>query len=158
MSAERRGALASTYRQGGSVVSQKSSSKNGFSFNWVILSLLGYFGLQVLLGLFANIFVFPAAATKHTDFFAQGLIIILSYYAGSFVIGVISPGRRMLEPVLGAVLSVATVFSVSSFTPQMGGWYRVDGLGSMATASLMAGVIAALGVYSGEKLMGNIGR
>ncbi len=140
------------------MVSQKNSSRNGFSFSWVILSLLGYLVLQVALGLFANIFVFPFAGTKHTEFFAQGLIIILGFYIGAFVIGVISPGRRLIEPVLGSVLAVAAAFSVSSFTPQMGGWYRVDGLAAMTTAAVMAAAIAGFGVYSGEKLMGNVGK
>lgn len=117
---------------------------------------MGYLALQVAFGLAAHIFVFPFAGTKHTEMMAQGLIIILGFYVGAFIIGVISPGRRTIEPVLGAVLAVAAAFSVSSFTPQMGGWFRVDGLGSMGFSAILAGVIAAFGVYSGEKMMGNI--
>ena len=139
-------------------MSENKSAGNSFSFNWVILSVLGYLALQVGLGMLAKLFVFPFAATKHTEFMSQGLIIIIGFYVGAFIIGVISPGRRLLEPVLGAVLAVGAAFSVSNFTPQMGGWFRIDGIGMMATSAVMAGVIAAFGVYSGEKLMGNVGK
>ena len=148
----------SSYRERVSVVSENKSAGNSFSFNWVILSVLGYLALQVGLGMLAKLFVFPFAATKHTEFMAQGLIIIVGFYVGAFIIGVISPGRRLLEPVLGAVLAVGAAFSVSNFTPQMGGWFRIDGIGMMTTAALLAGVIAAFGVHSGEKLMGNVGK
>jgi hypothetical protein len=148
----------STYRERVSVVSKKVSAGNSFSFNWVMLSVLGYLAIQVVLGLGANLFVFPFAGTAHTGYLAQGLIIIMGFYIGAFIIGVLSPGRRTVEPVLGAVLAVAAAFSVSNFTPQMGGWFRIDGLGMMTTAAVMAGTIAAFGTYSGEKLMGNVGK
>ena len=146
----------SSYRERVSVVSNKKSAGNSFSFNWVIVSVLGYLAMQVGLGMLAKLFIFPFAATKHTEFMAQGLIIIVGFYVGAFIIGVISPGRRTIEPVLGAVLAVGAAFSVSNFTPQMGGWFRLDGIGMMMTAAVMAGVISAFGVYSGEKLMGNV--
>ena len=146
----------STYRERASVVSK--SAGNSFSFNWVMISVFGYLAIQVALGLGAKLFVFPFAGTDHTMFLAQGLIIIAGFYIGAFIIGVLSPGRRTVEPVLGAVLAVAAAFSVSNFTPQMGGWFRLDGIAQMSVAALMAGTIAAFGAYSGEKLMGNVGK
>lgn len=123
-----------------------------------MISVMGYLAIQVVLGMGAKLFVFPFAGTDHTTFLAQGLIIIMGFYVGAFIIGVVSPGRRTVEPVLGAVLAVAAAFSVSNFTPQMGGWFRLDGIGMMGLAALMAGAIAAFGAYSGEKLMGNVGK
>ena len=139
-------------------MSRRSSSRTEFSFNWAILSLFGYLFIQVVFGIFANIFVYRHVRSNHTELLAEGLIIIFGFYIGAFVVGVISPGRRLIEPVLGAVMAVAAVFSVSTFTPQMGGWYRIDGLGAMLTAAFLAATVAALGAYSGEKLMGNAGK
>jgi hypothetical protein len=148
----------STYRERASVVSKSQTAGNSFSFNWVMISVFGYLAIQVVLGLGAKLFVFPFSGTDHTTFLAQGLIIIAGFYIGAFIIGVLSPGRRTVEPVMGAVLAVAAAFSVSNFTPQMGGWFRLDGIGMMGVAAMMAGTIAAFGVYSGEKLMGNVGK
>lgn len=147
-----------SYRERVSVVSKTDKANNSFSFNWVILSLFVYLGVQVGLGLLAKLFVFPFAGTDHTRYLAQGLIIIAGFYLGAFIIGVLSPGRRLVEPVLGAILAVAAAFSVSNFTPQMGGWFRIDGMGMMMPAAMMSAVIAAFGSYSGEKLMGNVGK
>lgn len=154
-STERKRGSVSAYREKVSVVSKRDPADNDFSFNWVILSVFGYLGLQIALSILGHLFVFPFTATKHTEMMAQGLIIIAGFYIGAFIIGVISPGRRTIEPVLGAVLAVGAAFSVSNFTPQMGGWYQMQGVGSMGTAAVMAGVIAAFGAYSGEKMMGN---
>lgn len=119
--------------------------------------MLGYLFVQVVLGMFANVFVYRLAGSRHTELMAEGLVIIFGFYVGAFVIGVVSPGRRIVEPALGAIMAVAAVYSVSTFTPQMGGWLRIDGLGSMLTAALIAASVASFGAYSGEKLMGNAG-
>ena len=137
-------------------MSQSDPAKRPFSFGWVLFSTVGYLAMQVVLGIVAQTFVLPFVVAKHTQFFAEGLIILLGFYIGAFVIGVVSPGRRVIEPVLGAVASVAAAFSVANFTPQMGGWFRYDGLGMMATAAFLAAFVSGFGCYSGEKLMRNV--
>lgn len=154
--AEGKRTKTSAYRERVSVVSKSDPAANSFSFAWVILSTLGYLATQVVLGIVAQAFVLPFIVATHTRFLTEGLIIILGFYVGAFVIGVVSPGRRTLEPVLGAVVAVAAAFAVANFTPQMGGWFRHDGINMMATAAFLAGTFAAFGCYSGEKLMGNI--
>lgn len=136
-------------------MSRRDPADTKFSFNWVMLSVFGYLVTQVVLGFAAKVLVYPFAGTTHTKFLAQGLIIIAGFYIGAFVIGVLSPGRRIIEPMLGAIFAVAAVFSVSDFTPQTA-WLRLDGIGSMGTAAIMAGFTAVCGAYSGEKLMGNV--
>lgn len=146
----------STYREKVQVVSKSDPAKRAFSFGWVLTSTVGYLAMQVVLGIVAQTFVLPFVVAKHTQFFTEGLIIMLGFYVGAFLIGVISPGRRVVEPVLGAVAAVAAAFSVANFTPQMGGWLRHDGLGMMTTAALLAAFFAGFGCYSGEKLMRNV--
>lgn len=143
------------YRERVSVVSSSKSPRNEFSMNWVLLSTLFYFIMQVTLSTVV-VGMVPAGAPKHTEFMAQGIVIAFGFYFGAWLLGVISPGRRLVEPVLGAVLSVGCVFLVGTMTPQMGGWFRLDGIGKMGTAGMIAGFLAAIGVYSGEKIMGNI--
>ncbi len=137
-------------------MSRRDPAERDFSFGWVLASTVGFLVVQVLLGIVAQTFVLPYIVAKHTQFFTEGLIIILGFYFGAFAIGVISPGRRVVEPVLGAVCAIAAAFSVANFTPQMGGWFRHDGLGMMATAAMLAAVFAGFGCYSGEKMMGNV--
>lgn len=122
----------------------------------MILSTILYLITQIVLGVGAKVLVMPFIVADYTRSLTEGLIIILGFYIGSFIIGVFSPGRRIIEPVLGAVAAIVAAFSVSNFTPQMGGWFRVDGVAMMGTAALLAGSIAAFGSYSGEKLMGNV--
>jgi hypothetical protein len=137
-------------------VSSTDPAKRGFSFGWVLTSAIGYLAMQVVLGIVAQTFVLPYVVAKHTQFFAEGLIILLGFYIGAFIIGVVSPGRRLIEPILGAVAAVAAAFSVANFTPQMGGWLRYDGLGMMMTAAILAAIFAGFGCYSGERMMRNV--
>lgn len=146
----------SAYRERGQIVSKSDPAARDFSFGWVLTSTVGYLVVQVFLGILAQMFVLPFIVAKHTQFFTEGLIIILGFYIGAFLIGVISPGRRVVEPVLGAICAIAAAFSVANFTPQMGGWFRYDGVGTMATAALLAATFAGFGCYSGEKLMRNV--
>ena len=153
---ESKSSAVSSYREKGSFVSKKDPAANNFSFNWVILSVFSYLGVQVGLGMLARTFVYPNAGAKHTNFLAEGLVILMGFYLGAFLIGIISPGRRTFEPILGAFLAVLAVFSVSNFTPQMGGWLRFDGVSGMFVSGVIAAVMSGIGVFSAEKLMGNV--
>ena len=51
------------------------------------------------------------------QFMMQGLCMLLAFYIGGFIIGLVSPGLRILEPALGAFLSVATMMAITLFTP-----------------------------------------
>lgn len=145
----------SLFREGGSVVGKLNGAKRTFSASWVLASTLGYLALQVLLGIVVQNFVSPYIVAQHTRFFAEGLVIVLGFYVGAFIVGVISPGRRLLEPVLAAAAVIVITYSVASFTPQMSGWYRYEGLGGSGIAIVLAALVAACGAYSGERLMGN---
>lgn len=147
------------YRERVSVSSSKSDpANNSFSIGWVMFSTFFYLAMQVVLSLLINlpVDVIGHRVPQHTLMMAQGIIIAFGFYIGAWLIGVVSPGRRTIEPVLGAVLSVGAAFVVSTMTPQMGGWFRMDGLSHMAPGALIAGVLAAFGAYSGEKRMGNV--
>lgn len=137
-------------------MSKTDPAKKDFSFGWVLVSTVGYLMMQVVLGIVAQNFVLPFVVAKHTQFFTEGLIILLGFYIGAFIIGIVSPGRRLIEPILGAVAAVTAAFSVANFTPQMGGWLRYDGLEMMVTAAVLAALFAGFGCYSGEKFMRNV--
>lgn len=146
------------YRERVSVNSKSDPANNSFSIGWVMFSTFFYLAMQVVLSLIINLPVDAIGyrGPQHTLMMAQGIIIAFGFYLGAWIIGVVSPGRRTIEPVLGAVLSVGAAFLVSTMTPQMGGWFRTDGLSAMAPAAVIAGILAAFGAYSGEKLMGNV--
>lgn len=145
-----------SYTQKGAVMSKSDPASRSFSFGWVLASTVGYLTMQVVLGIAAQMLVLPFVVAKHTQFLTEGLIILLGFYVGAFVIGVVSPGRRIVEPVLGAIFAVGAAFSVANFTPQMGGWFRYDGLSMMVTAAVLSAIFSGFGSYSGEKLMRNV--
>lgn len=136
-------------------MSNSKPKNNSFSFNWIVGSVFIYLLLQVVFGMGAQQFVLPNIAAEHTKFLTEGLIVMLGFYVGAFVIGVISPGLRTLEPVLGAMTAILAAFSIVYFTP-ISSYFVQGGLTRIAVGCTIAAVCAAAGVHSGEKLMGNI--
>ena len=137
-------------------MSSKSKKKNNsFSFNWIIGSVFVYLFMQVALGIGAQQFVLPYIVAKHTRFLTEGLIVMFGFYIGAFLVGALSPGLRTIEPVLGAMAAIVAAFSIVYFTP-VSSFFLEGGFFRIAVGCIIAGVCAASGAYSGEKLMGNI--
>jgi hypothetical protein len=136
-------------------VSSPKPSSNTFSFNWTLLSVLIYLACQVVFGMGAKQFVLPYIVATHTQYLTEGLIVMAGFYVGAFIIGVISPGLRTFEPVIGAILAVLAAFSIVYFTP-LSSWFVQGGFNRIAIGCLGAAICAGTGVYSGEKLMGNV--
>lgn len=124
-----------------------------FSWPWVAYSALIIIGVElVLAGLFGNMVV---GRFMHTLYYALEVILILvSYFVGGAIIGVVSPGIRILEPALGAFICVLLTFSISFFSPYsfiVFSWTKVIFGGGIAFG------LALLGARAGEKLSAKFG-
>lgn len=137
-------------------VTSKQKKTSFFSIGWVVASLFVYLVVQVGFSIVAQTFVTPHIVAAHTKYLTEGLIVMFGFYLGSFVLGVVSPGLRVLEPVIGACLAILASFSLIYFAPVSRFFADAD-LHRILIGCLIAGGCAAAGVYSGEKLMGNVG-
>src|SRR5205823_5482905 len=72
---------------------------------------------------------------------------------GGVLVGVLSPGVRMKEPAVGALISVLLVFMISFFMPNF--FYAFD-ITKVLIGGGIAFALALAGAYSGEKFMGNV--
>ena len=84
----------------------------------------------------------------------QMLLHLGALYLGGLAVGVLSPGRRMLEPAVGAFISVVVVFLMSFFMPT---WFYTFDLTKVLVGGGIGFFVALLGAWQGEKLMGNLG-
>lgn len=85
-------------------------------------------------------------------FMLQGLLNLVSFFIGGFIIGLISPGIRIREPAVGAFLSVSIVLCLSFFTPYS--FIRFS-LTKMLIGGGIAFFLALAGARIGEKVAGN---
>ena len=89
------------------------------------------------------------------QFLSQGLLHIVSFFVGGFIVGLVSPGLRIREPAAGAFLSVSLMLALSVFTP-----YRMIqfSLQKMIIGGVIAFCLALAGARLGERITGNGGR
>ena len=85
-------------------------------------------------------------------FLLQGLLNLISFFIGGFIIGLISPGIRIFEPALGAFLSVALMLCLSFFTPYS---FIQFSMTKMLIGGAIAFFLALTGARVGEKIAGN---
>lgn len=130
-------------------MTQRSSS---FSITWIVVSYLLYVALEIVLSGLVGRLVFGRFIGQIALIRLETLLILASYFSGGFLVGVISPHRRMIEPAAGAFLAVITTFLYTVFTP-----FRFYGfLGQrIVIGGLLAFAIALAGAYVGERLTGN---
>jgi hypothetical protein len=118
-----------------------------------VLASAGLFVItEVLLGLVLGNLVVGRYVSMSLSFMMQGLLNLASYFVGGFIIGVISPRIRILEPALGAALCVALMLGVTLFTPYS--FLRFDTF-KLLLGGGIAFVLALAGAGLGERLMGN---
>jgi hypothetical protein len=129
------------------------SVKRPFSWKWVLISIAVFMATEALLGWLVGEFLVGRYISAPGDFRVQGILYLVSYFVGGFVVGVISPGLRLWEPAVGAFFSVASSLLIAVFMPlrffQFSTWKLLIG-GAIAFA------LALTGAELGEKLTGNL--
>ena len=86
------------------------------------------------------------------SFTLQGLLNLVSYFIGGFLIGLFSPGLRIREPAAAAFLTVGLMLSMSFFTPYV---FMQFSLARWLIGGAIASFLAFVGAELGEKLAGN---
>jgi len=125
-----------------------------FSFGWTIASVVIFTALEIAIATLIAPMVFASRlASPMAQISLQMLMHLGSFYLGGLLVGVISPGVRLLEPAVGAFVAVAIVFTMSFFMPNMfmqWEWHKVLIGGSIAFG------LSLMGAYTGERWMGNV--
>jgi hypothetical protein len=123
-----------------------------FSTKWMLASMAIFIGIELLLGGIVGQIVVGRFMSLSLRFMLQGLLNVVSFFIGGFIIGVISPGLRVREPATGAFLSVALMLILSIFTPYS--FIRFS-LTKMIIGGVVAFCLALTGAKIGEKVTGH---
>ena len=124
-----------------------------FSWRWVLLSVIIFIGLELLLGGLVGDLVAGQYKSLHLQFVLQGLLNLAGYFLGGFFIGLVSPKVRILEPAVGAFVSVALMLSLTFLTPYK---FLQFSTGKLIIGGLIAVALALTGAKLGEKITGQI--
>ncbi len=127
--------------------------KREFSKSWMFISFAIFIISELILGGLIGNIVVGRYMSISLHFMLQGLLNLISYFVGGFIIGVISPGIRIYEPAAGAFLSVAVMLLLTIFTPFS---FFHFSLTKMIIGGAIAFFLALTGAKMGEKLTGNM--
>ncbi len=129
------------------------SKNEPFSWTWVFISLAMFIGMEIVLGILLGHFVVGRYASLSLRFLLQGILNLASYFVGGFLIGVITPRVRILEPGIGAFIAVAATICLTLFTPYS--FIRFS-LTKIIVGGVIAFVLALSGAKLGERLTGQL--
>ena len=127
-------------------------SKRPFSKGWMFAAMGIFVASEILIGVVVGEIIVGRYASISLRFFLQGALHLAGYFVGGIVVGVVSPGVRVLEPAVGAFLTVATTLALTLFTPLS--FYRFS-LGKLLIGGAIAFALAMAGARLGERLTGN---
>lgn len=131
--------------------SKKSSAPSTL---WIVLSVIIFVAIELLFGSVVGPLVVGRFVSRPLYLKLEMLLMLGSYFFGGLVIGLISPGIRVLEPAIGAGLAVAFTWAYSFFTP-------VRFYGFSLTRMLIGGgiafVLALVGADLGERVAAKLG-
>lgn len=124
-----------------------------FSIAWTVVSVFVFLGVELLLGTWLGPYAIGKYVSPMFHLELQMLMHLVSFYLGGVVVGVLSPGVRLKEPAVGAFASVMIVFITSFFMPN---WMVRFEFKKVLIGGGIAFVLALVGAWTGEKLMGNL--
>lgn len=124
-----------------------------FSTAWTMLSLVLFLAIELLIGSWLGPLIAGKYVSPMFHYQVQMLLHLGALYLGGLAVGVVSPGRRLLEPAVGAFLSVLIVFLMSFFMPN---WFFHFDLTKVLVGGGIGFGVALLGAWQGEAWMGNL--
>ena len=126
--------------------------EQSFSKKWMFASVAIFIGVELILGGLIGNVVVGRFLSRSLYFILQGVLNLVSFFIGGFIIGLISPGIRIREPAVGAFLSVSIMLCLSIFTPYS---FIHFSLTKMLVGGVIAFSLALVGARLGEKIVGN---
>ncbi len=127
-------------------------NEQSFSKKWMFASVAIFIGVELILGGLVGNVVIGRFLSRSLYFILQGVLNLVSFFIGGFIIGLISPGIRIHEPAVGAFLSVSIMLCLSIFTPYS---FIHFSLTKMLVGGVIAFFLALVGARLGEKIAGN---
>lgn len=124
-----------------------------FSVAWTMLSVVLFLGIELLIGTWIGPMVVGKYVSPMFHYQLQMIMHLLAFYLGGFAVGVVSPGRRLIEPAVGAFVSVLVVFLISFFMPT---WFFTFNFIKVLVGGGIGFFLGLLGAWHGESWMGNI--
>lgn len=122
-----------------------------FSWTWVAASLVVFTAFELVVGGWVADLLRGRAVSHMLRIRIELVMSLAGYGVGGFVVGLLSPRLRLLEPAVGAALSVVFTFMISWFTPIV--LYGTS-LDRMAIGALLAFGIGLFGAHLGERVTG----
>lgn len=124
-----------------------------FSWSWVAGAFVLFVAVELLIGGLVGEVLLGRYRSISLEFTLQGLLHIASFMIGGFLVGAVSPGKRLVEPGVAAFASVAFMFILTVFTPYP--WF-VFSLSRVVVGGGLAFLLALAGAWAGERLTGNV--
>jgi hypothetical protein len=124
-----------------------------FSTNWVVLSVVIFTAMEVLLGHLLGPAVVGAYVSPMLHHRVMMVLHLGSFLVGGVVVGVVSPGLRLVEPAVGAFIAVALQLIMGLFMPNV--FYGFSSQ-KLLWGGGIAFLVALFGAWTGEKWMGNV--
>lgn len=114
--------------------------------------MLAFLIAEGLIGGLLGELVMGRMLSINTNFLLQGLLNLAGFVVGGFVIGLVSPGRRIAEPAVAGFATMLLIALLTLFVPFR--YYGYEG-SSLLLASAAAAALGAFGAYTGERITGN---
>lgn len=128
-------------------------SNRPFSWKWVFVSIGVFMATEAALAWLVGELLVGRYISQPGGFRYEGILYLLSYFVGGFIVGIVSPGKRLWEPAIGAFTAAAAGWIVSIFVPLS--WFRMD-TWKVLVGGVIALSLALWGAELGEKLTGNL--
>ena len=129
-----------------------SEESRPFSKKWMLVSMLIFILSEIFVGYFIGSVIVGKYVSMGLSFILQGVCMLLSFYIGGFIVGVISPGVRIMEPAVGAFCSVSLIMVITLFTPLH--FYHFS-IFKVIVGGGIAFLLALAGARMGERVMRN---
>jgi hypothetical protein len=132
----------------------ETANTRPFSTPWCVASVALYCAVEVILGTFIGPWVVGAYVSPMLHYRLMTAMHVGSFFLGGVLVGMASPGVRLLEPAVGAVIAVFLTLAMSIFMPHA---FMIFSMDKLFVGGGIAFVLAMFGAWTGEKWMGNVG-
>ncbi len=122
------------------------------SVRWIAASVVIFVVLELLLGGWVAQMLAGRQVSHMLSLRIELAMSLTAFFGGGLVVGLISPGPRLVEPAVGAAISVVFTFLIAFFTPVT---LLAADPGRMFVGGLCAFIIALFGAHLGERITGN---